>query len=205
MGDFMNKKIILAEKSLKKNGFKVKVFNNIDEAKEVLMEAIDTHESIGFGGSMTLFEMGIYEDLKNRGNKVYWHWKGEDKKAELDAARSSDIYISSTNALTLDGKLVNMDGTGNRVSSMFYGHKRVYIVAGKNKICKDYDEAIYRIKNIAAPKNTKRLNTDTPYKYTGKCSDCNSLDRICNVEVIIHKNTSAANINIFLIDEDLGY
>ena len=112
MGDFMNNKIILAEESLKKNGFQVEIFENVDKAKEALMEAIDTHESVGFGGSMTLFQMGIYEDLKNRGNKVYWHWMGEDKKAELKLAQSSDIYISSTNALTLDGKLVNMDGTG---------------------------------------------------------------------------------------------
>lgn len=201
----MDNKIILAETSLRQNGFQVEVFDKMDKAKKALMEAITTHESIGFGGSMTLSQMGIYEDFKNRGNKVYWHWMAEDKKAELKAAQSSDIYISSTNALTLDGKLVNIDGTGNRVSSIFYGHKRVYIVVGRNKICKDYDEAIDRIKNIAAPKNAQRLNTNTPCKFTGKCNDCDSPDRMCNVEVIIHKNTSAANINIFLIDEDLGY
>ena len=205
MGDFMDNRIILAERSLKKNGFKVRIFDKVDKAKEALMEDIGTHESIGFGGSMTLSQMGVYEDFKNRGNKVYWHWMAEDKKATLKEAQSSDIYLSSTNALTLDGKLVNMDGTGNRVSSIFYGHKRVYIIVGRNKICKDYDEAIDRIKNVASPKNAERLNIDTPCKFTGKCNDCNSPNRICNVEVIIHKNTPSFNINVFLIDEDLGY
>jgi hypothetical protein len=201
----MNNKIKLAEASLKQNGFQVKTFESIDKTKEALMEAISIDESIGLGGSMTLSHMGVYEDFKERGNEIYWHWKAENKKAELNKAYNADIYITSTNGLTLDGKLVNMDGTGNRVSSMFYGHKRVYIIAGRNKICKDYDEARDRIRNIASPKNAQRLNINTPCKITGKCSDCDSPDRICNVEVIIHRNTSGSNINIFLIDEDLGY
>lgn len=201
----MNDKILLAEKSLKRNGFQVKVFDNKEEAKKALIESISVDESIAFGGSITLSELEIYDDFKKRGNEIYWHWKGEDRKKELKEAYNSKIYVTSTNALTLDGKLVNMDGTANRVSSMFYGHDRVYIIVGRNKICKDYDDARERIKNIAAPKNAQRLNINTPCKYTGKCSDCNSPDRICNVEVIIHRNPSGANINIYLIDEDLGY
>lgn len=201
----MDNKILLAEKSLKRNGFQVRTFDKVDKAKESLMEAITTSESIALGGSMTLSQMGIYEDFKNRGNSIYWHWITENKNTKLKAAQNADIYISSTNALTLDGKLVNMDGVGNRISSMFYGHERVYIIVGRNKICKDYEEARDRIRNIAGPKNAQRLNVDTPCKITGKCSDCNSPARICNVEVIIHKNTSGSKINIFLIDEDLGY
>ena len=98
-----------------------------------------------------------------------------------------------------------MDGVGNRVSSLFYGHKRVYIIAGRNKICNDYDEARDRIKNVAAPKNAKKLKTNTPCEFTGKCGDCDFPGRICNVEVIIHKNTTKSSINVFLIDEDLGF
>lgn len=199
----MNNEILLAEKSLKQNGFKVKTFNTVDKAKEALMDAVSVEESIAFGGSMTLNQMGLYKEFKDRGNNIYSHWIDKDK--DLKTAKEADIYISSTNALTLDGKLVNMDGVGNRVSSMFYGHERVYIIVGKNKICKDYSEAKTRIENIAAPKNAERLDSNTPCKTTGKCSNCNSMDRLCNVEVIIHKNTSGANINIFLIDEDLGY
>ena len=201
----MENKIKLAEVGLKENGFQVRTFKNRDRAKEALLGEISISESIAFGGSMTLSDMGIYEDFKERGNEIYWHWKADDKKNELNKAENADIYITSTNALTLDGKLINMDGTGNRVSSMFYGHKRVYIVVGRNKICRDYDAAKDRIKTIAAPKNAQRLNINTPCKFTGECSDCSSPDRICNVEVIIHRNTSRGNINIFLIDEDLGY
>ncbi len=79
---------------------------------------------------MTIEELNIYKDLKDRNNNVYWHWKVEDKKAELEKARNAKVYLVSTNALTLDGKLVNIDGTGNRVSSMIYGHERVYVVLG---------------------------------------------------------------------------
>lgn len=191
--------------NLEKNGFLVKIFNNTAEAKEDLLKEISVDESIAIGGSMTISNMNIYEELKNMGNQVYWHWKAEDKKKELSLAKNADIYLSSTNALTLDGKFVNIDGTGNRVSSMFYGHNKVYIIVGKNKLCKNYDEAIKRIKTIAAPKNAERLKINTPCRFTGKCSDCNSPDRMCNAEVIIHKNPGATEINVYLVDEELGY
>lgn len=191
--------------NLEKNGFLVKIFNNTAEAKEDLLKEISVDESIAIGGSMTISNMNIYEELKNMGNQVYWHWKAEDKKKELSLAKNADIYLSSTNALTLDGKFVNIDGTGIRVSSMFYGHNKVYIIVGKNKLCKNYDEAIKRIKTIAAPKNAERLKINTPCRFTGKCSDCNSPDRMCNAEVIIHKNPGATEINVYLVDEELGY
>lgn len=201
----MDNKLILAKEALEKNGFKVMFFDEVDKMKETLLEKIELDKSIAFGGSMTLKEIGLYKDLKDRGNEIYWHWKAKDGQAELKAARDADIYISSTNALTLDGKLVNMDGVGNRVASMFYGHERVYIIVGRNKLTKDLKEARDRIKNIAGPKNAQRLDVDTPCKFTGKCNDCDSPDRICKVEVIIHKNTTGSNINIFLVNEDLGY
>ncbi|MCF6459632.1 lactate utilization protein [Clostridium sp. Cult3] len=201
----MDNNILLAKSCLEKNGFTVETFKNVSEAKETLLNEIQVSESIAFGGSMTLFDMGLYEDFKGRGNEIFWHWKAEDKNNELSLARNSHIYITSTNALTLDGKLVCMDGVGNRVSSMFYGHKRVYIIVGRNKICKDYDEARNRIKKIAAPKNAQRLSSNTPCRFTGECNTCDSADRICRVEVIIHRNPIGGDINIYLIDEDLGY
>ncbi|MBU5455420.1 YkgG family uncharacterized protein [Keratinibaculum paraultunense] len=201
----MDRNLLLAKSNLEKNEFKVKIFESIDEMKKDLLNEIEINKTIAFGGSMTLFDMGLYEDFKKRGNKIFWHWKAKDKDKELELAKNSQIYISSTNALTLDGKLVNIDGVGNRVSSMFYGHERVYIIAGRNKICKDYDEAIERVKNVAAPKNACRLDINTPCKFTGKCNNCNSPDRICRVEVIIHKNPTGGDIRIYLIDEELGY
>ena len=201
----MDNKILLAKNSLKENGFNVEIFDSSEEVKDVLLKEIDTNESVAFGGSMTLENLGLYDELKNRGNEVYWHWKVEDKASERIKAMNTDVYLTSTNALTLDGKLVNMDGAGNRVASMIFGHKRVYIVVGKNKICKDYDEAIKRIKNVATAMNAKRLNTNTPCRFTGSCNDCSSPERLCNVETIIHKNPTGANINIFIVDEELGF
>ncbi|NLY66680.1 MAG: LUD domain-containing protein [Tissierellia bacterium] len=201
----MDNKLVLVKNSLLKNGFKAHVFSNSQEAKEALLNDIALDESIAFGGSVTLNELDIYDEFKNRGNKIYWHWKAEDKGAALENAINTDIYVCSTNALTLDGKLVNMDGTGNRVASMIFGHKRVYVIVGKNKICRDYNEARERIKNIAAPLNAKRLNINTPCKYTGKCNDCDSPERICQVEVVLHKNPNGTEIIVYIINEDLGY
>lgn len=201
----MDNKLLLVKNSLKANGFNVEIFNSAEEAKKALLEEIDVNESVAFGGSITLDGLGLYEELKNRGNEVYWHWKVEDKATERMKAITTDVYLTSTNALTLDGKLVNMDGAGNRVASMIFGHKRVYVIVGKNKICKDYEEASKRIKNVAAPKNAKRLNTNTPCRFTGSCNDCSSPDRLCNVEVILHRNPAGSNVNIFLIDEELGF
>ncbi len=200
----MNSNFLELEKILSKNGFSVKTFNNIGEAKEALLSEIKKEESVGIGGSMTIQDMGIYEELKEKGIEVYWHWRKDVENAAVKAI-NADNYITSTNALTMDGKLVNMDGNGNRVASMIYGHKNVYIVVGKNKICKDYDEARDRIKNVAAPLNAKRLNLSTPCTHTGKCMDCDSPQRICKAEVIIHRNPGSTNTHIYLIDEEIGY
>ena len=200
----MKEKFIELEKILIKNGYGVKIFNKVEEAKEDLLSKIKDDESVGIGGSMTIDKMDIYDDLKARDGEVYWHWRKDIPDATIKA-RKADTYITSTNALTMDGKLVNMDGNGNRVASMIYGHKDVYIIVGKNKISKNYEEARERIRNIAAPMNAKRLNLDTPCVHTGKCSDCDSPQRICRAEVIIHKNPNTTNINIYLIDEELGY
>ncbi|MDR7857018.1 lactate utilization protein [Tissierella sp.] len=200
----MDGRFIELESMLKRNSFEVKMFNNIVEAKEELLSQIKLEESVGMGGSITVQEMELYEDLRDRGNDVYWHWKKDIENA-INKAKNADTYITSTNAITMDGKLVNMDGNGNRVGAMIYGHKDVYILVGKNKICSDYEAARERIKNIAAPMNAKRLNLNTPCVHTGKCIDCDSPQRICKAEVILHRNPGSTKIHIYLIDEELGY
>lgn len=192
------------EKNLIDNGFAVKRFKNTKELNRELLKQIKLGDSVGFGGSITVQDIGIYEELKDRGNKVFWHWK-KDVEDPINKAKDADVYITSTNALTIDGKLVNMDGNGNRVASMIFGHRDVFVIVGKNKITDDYYGARDRIRNIAAPLNAKRLNCKTPCVHTGKCSDCDSPDRICKVEVVIHKNPGNTNINIYIVDEDLGY
>lgn len=201
-GDETVEKIIRA---LEKNGFKVRNFETSNAAKGALLEDIEKDESVGIGGSMTILQMGIYDELVGRGNPTYWHWKAEDKAAALRDASHTDVYLTSTNALTEDGKLVNKDGTGNRVASMIYGHKRVYVITGSNKICRDLDQAFKRIEITAAPLNAKRLGLSTPCVYTGVCSDCDSSDRICKAETILSKNPNGTQIYVYLINEDIGY
>jgi hypothetical protein len=192
-------------KQLEKNGYEVKFFERAADVREALLNEISVDKSIGIGGSMTIQSIGIYEELLNRGNKVYWHWKAENKKETSELAKNADVYLTSSNAITMDGKLVNMDGTGNRVSSMIFGHEKVYFVIGKNKICKNYEEAKIRIETIAAPKNAERLKLNTPCRFTGRCNDCDSKDRMCNVEVVLRKKPNGSNISIYLVNEDLGY
>ncbi|MGM0395512.1 MAG: lactate utilization protein [Bacillota bacterium] len=192
-------------KALEKNGFKAMQFENSMDAREHLLGEINSTDSVGIGGSMTILDMGIYEKLVESGNNTYWHWKAEDKKDALKNAVNSTVYLASSNAVTEDGKLVNKDGTGNRVASMIYGHERVYILAGKNKICKNVEEAFKRIETVAAPLNAKRLNLTTPCVYTGVCSDCDSNDRICKAETILSKNPNGTQIYVYLINEEMGY
>lgn len=195
-------KVIMA---LKKNGFEANFFENSEDAKTHLLKEIDRNESVGIGGSMTVLDMGIYDDLVGRGNDTYWHWKAEDKKSALENSVNTDVYLTSSNAITEDGKLVNKDGTGNRVASMIYGHKRVYVIVGKNKVSKDVEEAFKRIETVAAPLNAKRLNLTTPCVYTGVCSDCDSKDRICKAETILSKNPNGTQIFVYIVNEDMGY
>lgn len=194
--------------NLKRNGFKAQCFEDRKAAIEAILSAIGPEESVGFGGSMTLEELGLYDALKERGNPVFWHWRtapGEDKKAILKAAAAADVFLSSTNAVTESGSLVNIDGTANRISGMLYGHKRVFLIAGVNKIARTHEEALIRIKNVACPANARRLNRDTPCAQTGRCMNCTSPDRICMATLIIDRQPGGNPITVYLINESLGY
>lgn len=205
----MNRKIIdRTIESLKENGFTVKYFEDSKSAKAAILDEVIPGQTVGFGGSMTVADMEIYEALQDRTNPVYWHWKakeGEDRKDILRKAAAADIYLSSTNAITENGILVNIDGTGNRLSGMLYGHDRVIIVAGVNKITRSLDEALIRIKNVATPANAKRLGMNTPCAKLGKCMNCSVPDRLCRATLIIDRQPNGVPITIYLIGESLGY
>ncbi|MBS4534580.1 lactate utilization protein [Clostridium sp. D2Q-14] len=203
----MNNLIDESIKKLEENGFIVNYFENISDAKKYILSEIDLKDDVGIGGSMTVFDSGLHEDLNDRGNTVYWHWLEsiENRDEILQNASRTSKYISSANAITKDGKIINIDGVGNRVASMFYGHETVYIIVGINKLVEDTDKGIKRIKAEACPKNAKRLDLDTPCRYTGKCTDCKSDDRMCNVTVIIEGKPGKTDINIILVNENLGY
>lgn len=194
-------------KALSKNNIKARYFEDAESAMNVLLDEINVEESVGIGGSMTISQLGIPEKLKKRGNKVYFHWlesTPEDAdKARLLASRA-DVYLTSTNALTEKGQLVNIDGIGNRVTSMVYGPKKVFVLCGMNKITKDLDDALEHIKSNTY-RNARRLKLNTPCAITGKCNDCDSPQRMCNVTVIIEKKPDKVEIEVMIINKELGY
>lgn len=194
--------------NLQRNGFVVRFFEKSEDAITSLVSEIDKSESVGFGGSVTVDGLEIYEKLEEKGSPVYWHWKAapdQNKNLIMVQAATANVYLSSTNAITEDGRLVNIDGTGNRLSSMLYGHQRLYVVAGVNKIAGSLDEAIIRVKNIASPMNAKRLGLDTPCRHLGKCMNCDSPQRICKATLILDRQPNAVKVIIYLINESLGY
>lgn len=203
----MDDKVLKTMESLKQNGMGAKCFDTSDEAVDYLLSVIPGDASVGIGGSMTVSSIGIVDRLRERGNRVLFHWLDktpeEVKKTRRDAL-NADIYMSSTNALTMDGKLINTDGVGNRVASMFFGPQKVYIVCGINKIVENVDQGLERVKE-AAYLNAKRLKLDTPCIKAGKCVDCKTPQRICNVTVIINSKPSTTDIEVLIINQNLGY
>lgn len=202
----MNDSIKLAIENLKKNGFEAKYFETADEAVLDILNSIDKDETVGIGGSVTVQETGIYEKLTERGNEVYWHWKTpEDRKNIMKKAAFADVYLTGTNALTEDGRIINIDGTGNRIAGFLYGHNKTFVIAGKNKISRNYEEAMIRIKNVSCHKNAERLERDLPCRHLGKCMNCSSKDRMCNATLILDRQPAGVPISVYIINQDLGY
>lgn len=195
------------EKNLKAHGFAVSVFDTAAQAVAYLDARIDGR-SVGFGGSMTLDEMKLYDALASH-NTVHWHKMIPQGKTAADvrqAAAGAEVYLSSVNALAQTGELINIDGTCNRVASTLYGHQKVYLVVGKNKLAEDYDAALWRARNIAAPRNAKRLGVDTPCAVKAdRCYDCNSPQRICRGLCVLWQRPTLGEVEVVLIDEELGY
>lgn len=192
---------------LRKNNFDAKYFENSKEAVQEILKEIKPEDIVGIGGSMTIKELQLDTLLKQRGNTVHWHWletTPEDMNKARQSAAYSDVYLTSTNALTQDGKLVNTDGTGNRVAAMFYGPKKTIVVCGINKIVENVDSALERIE-MNAYKNARRLKLNTPCAVNESCIDCSSPQRMCNITTIIRKKPMQKNITVILINEELGY
>ena len=173
------------KQNLEARGFRVSVFATAAEAADYLDSAID-NTSVGFGGSVTLEQMGLYERLE-RHDRVNWHWRPTVDGADArQAAMTAEHYITSVNGLAETGELINIDGTGNRVASTLYGHKKVWFVVGRNKLAPTYEEALWRARNIAAPKNAQRLGRKTPCAVKADhCYDCKSPERICRGLVVL--------------------
>ena len=187
--------------NLKGRGFGVKFFETGAEAAEYLRSEL-SGLTVGFGGSKTLQTIGIADMLDS--DKVFWHW-GEKRADTLTNAANADAYLSSANAISESGEIINIDGTGNRISSLAFGHKKVYIVAGVNKISPNFHTALDRARNVAAVQNCRRFETKkTPCKSDGVCHDCRSKDRICNGLLVLWAPMSGTQTEVVLINEELG-
>nr|WP_325211277.1 lactate utilization protein [uncultured Oscillibacter sp.] len=191
------------KKNLEARGYTVRVFSTGKEAADYLDAAVDG-KSVGFGGSVTLDALGLYERLGSH-NKAIWHWKWEDKAAARREAQTSDVYLTSVNGLAETGELVNIDGAGNRVAATLFGHEKVFFVVGRNKLAPTYDQAVWRARNIASPQNAKRLGMKTPCAVKGdRCYDCRSPERICRGLVTLWGPMMGMEAEVLLVDEDLG-
>lgn len=196
-------------KALEKNNFNAAYFQKRSEAVKHILSMIPATATVGIGGSWTLQELDLWNLLEERGNTLYNHNKAGITPDEALSIRrkqlTCDVFLTGTNAVTLDGKLVNVDGAGNRVAAMIFGPKKAIVVVGANKIVKDTAEAEARIKLYAAPINNKRLGRPNPCTTIGECVDCQLPSRICNVTTIMHKKPFAIDISVVIIGEKLGY
>lgn len=163
---------------------------------------------IGSGGSMTLKELGTLFALVGKGHKVYSYdtVSDEERDTMYQRAARADWFVSSANAVTVSGDIVNIDGTANRVAPLIFGVPNIVYVIGTNKIADDLDSAVDRIRNHACHLNAVRLHKNTPCAITGKCSYCNSPDCICNVTTIVHHPTKLQKqVHLIVVDANLGY
>lgn len=192
--------------AFKKKGYEVSFFASCEEARTYL-GGLFCGSTIGFGDSLTLAELKLY-DLLKEDNTVFDPNQCADNESFLATARQAllaDYFFTSVNAATEDGVMVNLDGSGNRVAGSLFGHKKVFFVLGSNKLCSGLEEATRRTREIAAPANARRLQTKTPCALgTGTCQDCNSPERICNALVIYFRRLLDTEAEVIIIDETLG-
>ena len=193
-------------RALKGRGFAVSCFATKEEAADYLAGAIQ-NTTVGMGGSKTLDRLGVYDRLQEN-NAVFWHWR-EPGIPTLDKELTAQTYLSSANAITEDGQIINIDGRGNRLAAMVYGPgKDVYIVAGVNKIEEDFDKALFRARNTAAVQNIARFAGSQPcesWKGGGKCWDCRANDRCCNGLLVLWGIMfDMQKLEVVLIEEELG-
>lgn len=197
-----------AVEAMKKKEMDARFFPTREEVVEAVLEVIPPDADVGCGGSWTIRQIGLLEALRERGNRVLVHEEGMEFEEALQVRRQallSPFYLSSSNAISMKGELVNVDGMGNRVAGISFGPSTVIIVAGYNKLAADLDGAIQRIKEVAAPANATRYNMDTPCVERGKCADCNKPLRICRITTIIHRRPMASDFKVFLVGESLGF
>lgn len=198
-----------AVEALKKNDFDAVYFADREAAVQHVMSYVKAGATVGFGGSMTVKDLGIKEKAVAAGAIPLDHGDPAltpEQKAETRLKQQTcDLFLSSSNAVTLDGKLVNVDGNGNRTNAMSFGPKKVVIVAGVNKIVADEEAGYARIREYAAPMNNKRLGIPNPCTVKGVCCDCQGKTRICRVYSALRRKPAATDITVIIVGESLGF
>lgn len=190
-----------AIKNFELRGYSVRHFATGAEAADYLAGQVqDT--TVGIGGCKTAEQLGLYERLSEH-NQVFWHWR-EPGMETLQKANAAAVYITSANAMSEDGEILNIDGRGNRLAGQVFGNKKLYVVAGVNKLCPDFASALERARNVAAVQNCRRFEAKTPCKLDDRCHDCRSTDRICRALLVLWGPVMGMEAEVILIDEDLG-
>ena len=178
---------------------------NKEEALAKALELIPEGSSIGMGGAMSAFEIGLVDALKNGNYNFIDRATASDPRELMLATYGADVFLASANAITEDGVMVNIDGNSNRVSAIAHGPQKVVFIVGMNKVCDDLDGAMKRARNVAAPINAQRFGLSTPCAKTGACFDCKSPDTICCQFLITRFSRHEGRIHVILVNDNLGF
>ncbi len=202
------KDIDILIKNLATRNIEAFFFENLEEAKEAILKIIPIDAVVGIGNSRTLKDMNISKELSERGNKVYDKTYAKDKEEVKQLKKKSlltDWYLSSSNAISMEGHIVNIDHSGNRVAALTYGPDQVIVVIGTNKITDTLDEAKKRARNHSAPLNAKRAGYNPPCLQLKKCVDCKTRDRVCYYFSVIEGQYEPDRMKVFIVCEELGF
>lgn len=194
--------------ALQKNGFTAAYFDTLEEAKKHVLATIADRSSVGFGGSATVVAMDLQPALKEKGCTLHDHAAVADPAEKYKTRRmqlQSDYLLTGTNAITIDGKLYNVDATGNRVAAMTFGPEHVIVVAGVNKVVPDLAAADARVRQFAAPRNNLRYKTGNPCTECGYCVDCRTAKRLCNIAVTLHRKPGIPDFQVLIVGEEAGF
>ncbi|MBE6127909.1 MAG: lactate utilization protein [Erysipelotrichaceae bacterium] len=176
-----------------------------EEALKLALSLIPEGSTVTMGGGMSVIEIGLVDALKNGNYNYIDREAAEDRRAAMLQAYDADFFLASSNAITDDGVLVNIDGNANRVSAIAYGPKKVLMIVGMNKVCSDVDSAMKRARNVAAPINNQRFNGNNPCTKTGACANCKSPDTICCQFLVTRYSRHQDRIHVILVNEPLGF
>jgi len=198
-----------AVEALGQNGFIASYCRTAQEARDYVLSHGNDATSVGFGGSRTIVDLGVEPVFAGQEKEILNHGipglEPAEKMAIMRRQLTCDLFLTSSNAITLSGWLVNIDGNGNRVAALTFGPKKTIVVAGRNKLVEgDLAAAIHRVKNVAAPPNAKRLNCNTPCARTGFCANCNSPERICRITHVMDRKPRTADLHVLIVNEDMG-